>query len=112
MKRISVKTAIIAGLFSAALAFTSCKNKEKETTTAPPTTVDTSTVPAPVEVATDDALKTSVTDATKDYPGVSATVENGEITLTGNISRDQLPKLMQALNALHPRKINNKLTIK
>jgi hyperosmotically inducible periplasmic protein len=67
---------------------------------------------APVEIATDDALENGVKNATKDYPGVNATVNNGEITLTGEIKRDRLPKLMMALNELRPQKINNNLTVK
>lgn len=67
--------------------------------------------PAPV-VSTDDTLSQGVTDATKDFPTVTASVNNGEITLTGTISRDNLQKLMQTLNTLSPKKINNQLTIK
>ena len=51
-------------------------------------------------------------DAVKDFPGVTANVNNGEVTLTGNITRDKLPKLMQSVNAMHPKKVNNNLTIK
>jgi hyperosmotically inducible periplasmic protein len=68
--------------------------------------------PAPVEVATVDALTTGVTDATKDFPGVKADVKDGVITLTGDIKRSSLPMLMKALNTLKPKKIDNKLTIK
>jgi osmotically-inducible protein OsmY len=68
--------------------------------------------PAPVEVNNDAALTQGVIDATKDFPTVTATVNNGEITLTGSITRDDLTTLMQSLNSLHPSKINNQLTIK
>lgn len=67
---------------------------------------------APVQVSTDDALTTGVRDATKDHPTVNASVNNGVVTLTGEIKRDQLPKLMQTLNSLNPQKIENQLTIK
>lgn len=67
--------------------------------------------PAPV-VNPDTALSQGVTDATKDFPTVKASVNNGEITLTGSIKRADLTKLMQTLNTLHPAKINNQLTIK
>lgn len=67
--------------------------------------------PAPV-VNPDSALIQGVTDATKDFPSVKASVANGEITLTGNIKRADLQKLMQTLNTLKPGKINNQLTIK
>ncbi len=67
---------------------------------------------APVVIAGDDALSTSVRDATKDHPGVTATVSDGVITLTGDIDRASLPILMQKLNSLQPKKIENKLNIK
>jgi hypothetical protein len=68
--------------------------------------------PATPSVSPDDALSQGVTDATKDFPTVKASVSNGEITLTGNIKRADLQKLMQSLNSLNPKKINNQLTIK
>jgi len=70
------------------------------------------TATAPVVVATDDSLKMGIKDAVKDYPGVNATADNGEITLTGEVMRSKLQPLMMSLNSLHPKKINNKLTIK
>jgi len=68
--------------------------------------------PAAATVSSDTALSQGVTDATKDFPTVKATVNNGEITLTGSIKRKDLTTLMQSLNSLHPAKINNQLTIK
>ena len=68
--------------------------------------------PAAPTVSPDAALSQGVTDATKDFPTVKASVNDGEITLTGNIKRADLQKLMQSLNSLNPKKINNQLTIK
>jgi osmotically-inducible protein OsmY len=68
--------------------------------------------PAPVVIAEDDALTKGVTDATKDFPSVKATVKDGVITLTGSIKRADLQKLMMSLNQLKPKKIDNKLTVK
>jgi hyperosmotically inducible periplasmic protein len=67
---------------------------------------------APIVITADDPLKQSVSDATKDYPGVNASVSDGTITLTGEIKRDDLKKLMMNLNTLKPRKIENQLKIK
>lgn len=78
------------------------------TTVAPPP----APVPAPVVIAADDPLTKSVTDAIKDYPGVAASVKDGEVTLTGDIQRANLKKLMMSLHTLKPKKINNQLTIK
>ncbi|MBS1495856.1 MAG: BON domain-containing protein [Bacteroidetes bacterium] len=68
--------------------------------------------PAPVVVAADDALTSAVKDATKDFSTVTAAVADGVVTLTGTIEKSKLPKLMMALNGLHPKKIDNKLTVK
>lgn len=73
-------------------------------TTTPP--------PPPPAVNPDSALTQGVTDATKDFPTVKASVNNGQITLTGSIKRSNLKTLMQSLNSLHPSKIINQLTIK
>lgn len=77
--------------------------------------MDNITVAAPMQapvIAMDDPLTQSVKDATKDYPGVSATVTDGVITLNGTIEKAKLPKLMMALNEIHPKSIDNKLTVK
>ena len=115
MNRSNVKTFLSGLLFSAALSVTACKGKAKETTnentTIAPTTT-TEPAPAPVTITADDPLKQGVKDATKDFPGVNAEVNNGEITLTGDVERSKLPTLMQSLNSLRPKKINNNLNIK
>lgn len=114
MKHLKWRIFIVALMVSTSVLVTSCKGKNKESSA----TSDTSSVSstpgntAPVEVAGDEALTTGVTDATKDYPGVVATVSNGEITLTGEVQRSRLPNLMQSLNSLKPKKINNNLKIK
>lgn len=91
----------------------SCKGKKDEktdtTTTTTTSKVDTT---APVVVSSDDALKKGVTDATKDYPGVTATVNDGVVTLTGNIEKDKYMNLKQSLDALHPKQVVNNLTYK
>lgn len=91
---------------------TACKSKKTNT---PDTTVVTDTTTTthtdPVTIAPDDSLTTGVRDATKDYPGVTASVNNGEITLAGTIKRNRLSGLMQSLYSLHPKKVNNNLTI-
>lgn len=75
------------------------------------TTIAMVAPPMPV-VADDTVLTSSVKDATKDYPSVTAAVNAGVITLTGSIKKDALPNLMMALNGLNPKSIDNKLTIK
>src|SRR5437763_9673520 len=107
MKKNFLAGSVLAlGLFASILG--SCKGKSSQTTTTTDTAVvapaDKTTTQMPdtaVVVSADDSLKRMVTDATKDFPGVSASVDQGVVTLTGNIHRDRLPKLMMAVNALH-----------
>lgn len=111
----TIQGIIMASIFSSALMVLSCKGKEKDknidTSINADTviTADTSTVvTSPPEIVSETQLR----DATKDFPGVTATLNNGEVTLTGTINRDDLPRLMQSVQALNPKKVNNNLTIK
>ncbi len=67
---------------------------------------------APVVVADDATLQNAVNEIIDDYDNVEATVQNGEVTLRGNIERDKLQKLMMDLNSANAKKINNQLTVK
>lgn len=75
---------------------------------APETVVE----PAPVEINPDAVLNTSVNEVVKTYSGVSATVKDGVVTLTGDIKKAQLPNLIKSVQELKPKKVENKLTIK
>lgn len=108
MKKTFIHLALFMSLIGG-ITLSSCKNKKADTTTNT-TTADT-TYTAPVVIASDDELTKGVKDATKDFPGVTASVNNGEVTLTGTIKRDRLPTLMQSINSLQPKKVNNNLTI-
>lgn len=78
--------------------------------------VDNATVtpppPPPVVISPDEMLKNSVTAAIKDYSTLTADVNDGVVTLTGEVKKSDLPKVMQALSALKPKKIENKATVK
>ena len=78
--------------------------------------VDNATItpppPPPVVISPDDSLKTNVSAALKDYPTLKVDVKDGVVTLTGEVKKSDLPKVMQALSALHPKKIDNKATVK
>ena len=73
--------------------------------------VDSATVAPPVVISPDEALQNSVAAALKDLPTLTANVQDGVVTLTGEIKRADLPKAMQALSALNPKKIENKATV-
>src|SRR5215831_6621047 len=71
------------------------KSVENNTTVAAPPPV----VP-PVTENQGDALTKAVNDAIKDYPGVKASVNNQVVTLTGEIKKADLQKMMMSLNGL------------
>jgi hypothetical protein len=104
---------LIVSIGLSALQFEACKGDKKDTSTSDTVMSDTvaTTSQAPVEVAPDQELNSKIKDAIKDFPGVIATVSNGEINLTGEIKRDRLPQLMQSLSTLQAKKINNNLKI-
>ena len=67
-----------------------------------------------VVIAPDDPLKTQVNASLVKYgiTGITVAVANGEVTLTGDIPRAKLQDAMKAANEAHPKKVNNKMTIK
>lgn len=68
---------------------------------------------APVQVTADDPLTSAVTDATKDYPGVNTTVNDGVITVTGELTAARWKALKMSLDALKPKRVDaTGLTIK
>jgi len=65
------------------------------------------TAPAAISVNTvDESLAKGIVDATKDFPTVQATVKDGIITVTGTIEKAKLVTLKQALDNLHPKKVD------
>lgn len=67
--------------------------------------------PAPVVVNDDATIRSSVSPIVAQYPGVTANVQNGTVTLTGTIKRANLQKLMMALNESNIKNVNNQLTV-
>jgi hypothetical protein len=61
---------------------------------------------ATVEITPDDPLKAGVMDATKDYPGATATVNDGVITVTGELNANDWKKLKMALDNLKPKRVD------
>lgn len=56
--------------------------------------------PEPVVPPVSDALSQAIADAVKDFPGVKTDLKEGVLTLTGEIQKASLQKLMMGLNAL------------
>src|SRR5687767_7060699 len=99
MKHSSIKILFFSLVLTASVSMSSCKDKAKTDTT----NIDTPATSSPTtpEVASDPALEKGVEDATKDYPGVTATVVNGEVMLSGSIERDKWVKLKQSIDGLN-----------
>lgn len=74
--------------------------------------VNNCTIPAAVVINPDETLIVAVQTALKNYAGVTSNVSQGVVTLTGEIKKDNLMPLMQSIQALNPKKVENKLTIK
>lgn len=67
-----------------------------------------------IVISADDVLKGKVEEGFAKYgvTGITATVADGEVTLTGDITRDKLMDAMKAANEALPRKVNNQMNIK
>lgn len=70
--------------------------------------------PPPVEINPDVTLQQTANTTIQNLSltTVQATAKEGVITLTGTIKRAELRGLMEKLNELKPKKIENQLTIK
>lgn len=67
---------------------------------------------APVTVTPDAQLQTAAEEVARRYDGVQASVTDGVVTLRGTVQRDRLQALIQDINALRPKRIDNQLVIK
>ncbi|WP_298649817.1 BON domain-containing protein [uncultured Proteiniphilum sp.] len=68
--------------------------------------------PAPDYTALDATINAALPDVLKDHQTVTATVQDGIITLNGEIKEKDLTVLMEKVNALNPVQVVNNLTIK
>lgn len=60
-----------------------------------------------LEINTDTAdLQAKVVDATKDFPTIQAVVNDGVITVTGELEQARVVVLKQALDALNPQRVD------
>ncbi|GEO12272.1 BON domain-containing protein [Segetibacter aerophilus] len=67
------------------------------------------TVTGKVDFTADNDLRDGAAKILKKYKRVQAQVDNGIITLRGNVDKDDLQQLMLDLNGLRPRRIDNQL---
>ena len=101
-------------VFAISLVAVSCKKKAEETpavttATEAPVAVQDTVVTASV---VDPAIQQKLTDAVKDFPAVKVGVENGELTLTGDVTAEQARKIKMSVDALKLGKVNFKYNVK
>lgn len=60
----------------------------------------------------EDEMVTQLAEILKDFPTVKGSVSLGIVTLEGEISKKELPALMQKITELRPEMIENELVIK
>ena len=67
--------------------------------------------PPPVQINPDEVLRKSVDSvlAAKGVSGVTATVSDGVVTLTGNVKKADRMKAVQAVNEIKPKKVVNEI---
>lgn len=69
------------------------------------------TVMENVAIVSDSDLRDQSAKVVKKYKRVQAQVDNGIITLRGNVDKDDLQQMMMDLNSLRPKRIDNQLVI-
>ena len=63
-------------------------------------------------IASDDMLSAGLKTALAAFSTVSGSVKDSVVTLTGEIGRSDLAKVIEAVQALRPKKVENQITIK
>jgi osmotically-inducible protein OsmY len=74
--------------------------------------VNNITVTPAVVITPDNELRDKTKNIVSKYKNVRADVNNGIITLRGEVKHNQLQQLMMDLNALRPKRIDNQLIVK
>lgn len=66
-----------------------------------------------VTVSDDQTIRTTINNrlSQEGYTNLTVSVNNGEVTLTGNLKRDDLSKVMQIANESKPKRVINNLNL-
>lgn len=73
----------------------------------------TKPVPTPAPVADDKMIEGTVNEAIKklEVAGITVAVKDGVVTLTGNVSKDNLGRVVAAAQEAKPKKVENQLKV-
>ena len=85
---------------TAVAAVKGVKSVQNNVSVTPPPTA------APVTITPDDPLTAGVKDATKDFPSVTATVNEGVVAVSGELKAADWKKLKMSLDGLKPKKVD------
>jgi hyperosmotically inducible periplasmic protein len=77
-----------------------------------PVAAATTSAPVATTSAVDPAIIQKVNDAIKDIPGIKAEVIEGELSITGAVSKEDARKVKQSVDALKVGKVNYKYSVK
>lgn len=100
--------------------FTACRSRSTATDpdapppaspSGPDTAVATNSTTA-LQIASSQSLQSGLDSMMKNYPEIHASNDEGVVTLSGSLRKDQLPMLMTAIESLHPKKVNNNIRLK
>ncbi len=106
MKKVLIQFSLAVFLLSG-LSVQSCKNKNKEKET------NTTTTTAPVQIDNDAQIRSSIDPVIRQYPNVTADVQNGKVTLRGTVnSRDEMQRIVQAVNEAQIKNFDNEITVR
>jgi len=69
---------------------------------------------APAITYNDDNIRASIANklSAEGYKDIQVQVYNGEVSLNGELKRDDLRRVMQIANEAKPRKVNNNITVR
>ena len=120
MKKVSANVrngeATIAGICNDAACVANCENLTRHVKGVKSVISHLKMADTPVQQSIiyqpDDSLLLAVNDAVKNYRTIQAEVKNGVITLSGQIRKKEVRKLITRLHSLNPVNIENNMAVK
>lgn len=99
---------------AASLLLIGCRGSEGNVTVKDTDVVVTTPSPTPSNAAADAEMKKAVEDnlKRKNLTGITVEVTDGEVTLSGPVTINNLPEAIMAANEAKAKKVINKLSVK